>query len=209
MFYFFSYKFLYVFHALKHWFTILKHSVGSSLHPSLIASEFHCELAMKGRNLIVEAMLITLKDSDTTLAGRLVGWVCINNMTIWCRVVALFCPFVDVTYNRTGGTEGDCITEKPSDTISYMRSTNSRRLYRHHCTSWWCQKCTTNNTTPYERSTELMAINGINFRCEILEAIFHLIRVDCDLFAVSNIARSLYKFLLILPEKLRHNWDRI
>lgn len=58
-----------------------------------MAGEVHCEFALNSRNLEVEAMLITIKDSDTTLAKLLVGRVCINFMSIWCIVGAYFCPF--------------------------------------------------------------------------------------------------------------------
>ena len=61
------------------------------MHPSLIAVEEHCEFALEGRNLEVKAMLIKLKDSDTTLAELLVGRFSINNMSIWCSVFVLFC----------------------------------------------------------------------------------------------------------------------
>ena len=90
IFYFCCDKFRYIFHALKDWFTIHKHSVGSSLHPSFVANDYYPVFAMKYRNLVVEAMLVTLKDSDTTISGLLVGRVSTNNMSIWCLVGAFF-----------------------------------------------------------------------------------------------------------------------
>ena len=62
------------------------------MHPSLIACEDHCEFALEGRNLEVEAMLIMLKDSDTTLAGLLASWGCKDSMSIWCLVGLYFGP---------------------------------------------------------------------------------------------------------------------
>ena len=63
------------------------------MHPSLIAGEDHTEFALEGRNLVVKAMLITIKDLDMTLAETLVCRVCMNNMPIWCLVGASFGPF--------------------------------------------------------------------------------------------------------------------
>jgi hypothetical protein len=60
------------------------------VHPSLIAGEDHCEFALDGRNLEVEAFIIAIKDLDMTLAGRLVGRVCIYNMSFWCCVGVSF-----------------------------------------------------------------------------------------------------------------------
>ena len=61
------------------------------MHPSLIAGEDHCEAALEGRNLVVEAMLIAIEDANKTLAELLVGWILINNMSNWCSVVELLC----------------------------------------------------------------------------------------------------------------------
>ena len=61
------------------------------MQPSLIAGEDHCESALEGRNLVVEAMLITIEDSNTTLAELLVGWILINKMSNRCSVVELLC----------------------------------------------------------------------------------------------------------------------
>jgi hypothetical protein len=66
------------------------------LHPSFIASELYSEYAMKYRNLEVEALLFTLKDSNTTIAGALEGRVSTNNMSIWCLVGAFFGPSTPV-----------------------------------------------------------------------------------------------------------------
>jgi hypothetical protein len=41
-------------------------------------------------NLKAESMLITIKDSDATLAGHLEGRVCNNFMSIWCLVDVSF-----------------------------------------------------------------------------------------------------------------------
>jgi hypothetical protein len=75
------------------------------VHPSLIAGEEHSEYALKGRNLVFEAILITIKDSDTSLAGKLVGWVCINNMSIWCLVGSSFGPLYLVAYTLISKSE--------------------------------------------------------------------------------------------------------
>jgi hypothetical protein len=64
------------------------------VHPPLIAGEDNSESALDGCNLVIEAMLISIKDSDTTLAGLLVGRVCINNMSIWCLVGLYLGPFL-------------------------------------------------------------------------------------------------------------------
>jgi hypothetical protein len=70
------------------------------VHPSLIAGEDHSEFALEDRNLEVEAMLITIKDSDMTLANLLVGRVCINNMSVWCLVGLSFGFFnPDIAFN--------------------------------------------------------------------------------------------------------------
>ena len=67
-----------LFHALKETFREIKLSRVSFVHPSLIAGESHGVLALNGRNLVVEAMISTIKDSDTALAGLLPGRICID-----------------------------------------------------------------------------------------------------------------------------------
>jgi hypothetical protein len=63
------------------------------MHPSLIAGEDHSVISLEGRNLEVEAMVITIKNSDASLAELLVGWVRKNKMSIWCLVAVLFFLF--------------------------------------------------------------------------------------------------------------------
>jgi hypothetical protein len=60
------------------------------VHPSLIAGEDDSEFALECGNLEVEAMVVTIEDSNTTLAELLEGWVCINKMSIWCLVSLSF-----------------------------------------------------------------------------------------------------------------------
>ena len=60
------------------------------MHPSLIAGEGHTEYALECCNLIGKAILITIKDSDATLAGHQEGRVCKNFMSIWCLVGVSF-----------------------------------------------------------------------------------------------------------------------
>ena len=70
------------------------------VHPSLIAGEGHGVFALKGSNLVVEAILSTIKDSDTTLAGILQGRICIDSMTSCCFVgETLGSLNPDVTFN--------------------------------------------------------------------------------------------------------------
>jgi hypothetical protein len=76
--------------------------------PSLIAGEDHSKITYDGLNLVVETMLTTIKDSDTTLAGRLVAWICINNMSIFCLVGVSFGPFIpDIIFFWPGYFVGD------------------------------------------------------------------------------------------------------
>jgi len=73
------------------------------MHPSLIGSEDHSEFALKGRNFEIEAVLITIKDSDTALAELLEGRVCIEKMPSWCHVGVTFGPFnPDIAFNLLG-----------------------------------------------------------------------------------------------------------
>jgi hypothetical protein len=67
-------------------FRIFKISIGIRVHPFFIDCEGHSKFAFEGRNLIVEAILITIKDSDIDFAKVKVGGLCINNMSIWCLV---------------------------------------------------------------------------------------------------------------------------
>ena len=60
------------------------------MHPSLMAGKDHTVFALEGRNLVVEAMLTAIEDSNMTLAVLLVGRVCINSMSIWCLVGVSF-----------------------------------------------------------------------------------------------------------------------
>ena len=101
IFYLFCYDLPDVFHALKNSFRIFIISVGSWLHPSLVAGEDHTECALEGSNLAVKAMLISIKDSDSTLTELLVGRVCINNMSIQC-IVGIYFGLLkpDVAFNR-------------------------------------------------------------------------------------------------------------
>ena len=89
-----------LFRALKDTFRVIKLSRGRFVHPSLIAGEFHGVLAFIGRNLVVEAMLSPIKDSDMTVTRFLIGRVCIDNMTRRCLVGGTFGLFVpDIAFN--------------------------------------------------------------------------------------------------------------
>jgi hypothetical protein len=90
IFYFLCYNLPDVCHVLKDLFWIFKISVGGFVHPFLIAGEDHAEYALECCNLKAESMLITIKDSDATLAGHLEGRVCNNFMSIWCLVDVSF-----------------------------------------------------------------------------------------------------------------------
>ena len=103
LFYSFCYYFPDLCHVLKDCFRVFKLSRGRLMHPSLICSEYHSEFALESRNLKVEAVLITIKDSDTTLAKLLAGRVCIYKMPIWCHVGETFGPFnPDIAFNVLG-----------------------------------------------------------------------------------------------------------
>ena len=96
------------------------------MHPSLIAGEDHTEFAFESRNLEFEAILISIKDSDTSLAGLLVGRICINNMSIWCLVGVNFCPFdPDVAFKPIV----DFATAYASDSHAYAESIRNNSLY--------------------------------------------------------------------------------
>ena len=72
------------------------------MYPSLIAGEDHTEFALERRNLEVEALVISFKYSDTTLARLLVGRICINNMSLWCLVGVTFGLFYpDIAFKQT------------------------------------------------------------------------------------------------------------
>ena len=85
------------------------------MHPSLIAGKGHTEFAFESSNLKVEAILITIKDSDPSLAGLLVGRVCSNKMSIRCLVGLYFGPFYpDIAFNQITDFLVDVCTEKAS-----------------------------------------------------------------------------------------------
>ena len=70
------------------------------MHPSLIAGEVHCVLALKGSHLVFEAMLSKIKDSDTAFAGPLPGRFCIDKMARWCLVGENLGPLdPDIAFN--------------------------------------------------------------------------------------------------------------
>lgn len=95
------YNFPEVFNVIRYRFLILKLSSGSSVHPFLIAGEVHSEFALEGCNLVFEAMLVLIKDSDTTLAGLVACGGFDNFMSCWCRILAFFCLFSpDIALNR-------------------------------------------------------------------------------------------------------------
>jgi len=75
------------------------------VHQSLIASEDYFECAYQGRNLVFKAILITIKQSDTTLSGyHLEGWVCINKIS-FLYIVGVFLglfPPVITSLTRVG-----------------------------------------------------------------------------------------------------------
>ena len=87
---FLSYNLPEICHVLFDWLTIVKISRGRWVHPSLMAGKDHTVFALEGRNLVVEAMLTAIEDSNMTLAVLLVGRVCINCMSIWCLVGVSF-----------------------------------------------------------------------------------------------------------------------
>jgi hypothetical protein len=89
-----------LFRALKFTFRVIKLSRGRFVHPFLIAGEVDDVLAFFGRDLVVEAMLSPIKDSDMTVAGLLPGRICIDSMTRWCLVGETFGLFVpDIAFN--------------------------------------------------------------------------------------------------------------
>lgn len=116
IFYVLCYNLPHVFHVLKDWLRIFKISLGRLMYPSLIAGEDYTEFALEGRNLEVEAMLIAMKDSYTTLPGCHVGWVWINNMAIWCLVGLYFGPPNPLIAfeNHIGYFIGNCCTKNAS-----------------------------------------------------------------------------------------------
>jgi hypothetical protein len=70
------------------------------VHPFFIAGEGYGVFALKGSNLVVEAMLSPIKDSDTTLAGLLPGRICIDKMSRWCLVGEILGPLdPDIAFN--------------------------------------------------------------------------------------------------------------
>lgn len=124
-FYFFCYILPEICLVLFDWLTILKISRVSSVHPSLIAGEIHSEFSLEGRNLVLDTMLTTIKDSDKTLARLLVGRVCKNNMSIICLVGASFCPFIPVAFKFTGDPDSATQTRSsPNHSRSKISSSN-------------------------------------------------------------------------------------
>jgi hypothetical protein len=102
------------------------------VHPSLIACEDNSEFALEGRNLEFEAMLITIKDSDTTLAGLLVGRVCINDMSIWCLVGVSFCLiYPDIALKQTA----NCFINFASEYSSGNLAAYTEGAYSAYCTN--------------------------------------------------------------------------
>jgi hypothetical protein len=84
------------------------------VQPSLIAGDHHSEFTLDGRNLVFKAIIITIKKSDTALAGcHLEGWVCINLISFFCIVgmfLGLFSPVI-TSLTRVG----DLIADKSTD----------------------------------------------------------------------------------------------
>jgi hypothetical protein len=90
-----------LFHALKDTFREIKLARVSFVLPSLIACELHGVLALKRRNLVVKAMLSTIKDSDKALTGLLPGRLCIYKMTRRCLIGEILGPFYpDIAFNH-------------------------------------------------------------------------------------------------------------
>ena len=132
-----------VFNVIRYRFLILILSSGSSVHPFLIAGEVHSEFALDGCDLVFEAMLVLIKDSDTTIAGLVAIGGLDNFMSWWCRILAFFKLFSpDITLNRVtffrigfgrtadGGTS--CCSNSAQTSISrsycslYYRTTSNR-----------------------------------------------------------------------------------
>ena len=68
--------------------------------PSLIAGKVHGVLALKGSNLVVEAMLSQIKDSGMALAGLLLGRFFIDMMASFCLIGSTYGPFdPDIAFN--------------------------------------------------------------------------------------------------------------
>ena len=89
-----------LFRALKDTFREIKLARVRFVHPSLIAGEVHGVLALKGSNFVVKAMLSTIKDSETTLAGLLAFRICIDKMAIFCLIGSTYGPFnPDIAFN--------------------------------------------------------------------------------------------------------------
>jgi hypothetical protein len=94
-----------------------------------MAGEDHSEFACIDLNLEFEALLITLKDSDTTIAGRLSGRFCKNNMSFWCYVSLCFGTFYpDIAFNRIADFVADyCTGYGPTKNYFSSKSTKNQR----------------------------------------------------------------------------------
>jgi hypothetical protein len=129
-----------------------------------MAGEDHSKFACIDRDLEFEALLITLKDSDTTIAVLLCGRFCNNNMSFWCYVSLCFGPFyTDIAFNRIAGVFADSCPKSPSE-----YSTNYISFF----------------FLPLLLFFFLLFDRGINCNCEAYGAIFSLILEDWGLFAV-------------------------
>jgi hypothetical protein len=164
-----------------------------------MAGEDHSEFACKDRDLVFEALLITLKDSETTIAGLLGGRFCKNNMSFWCSVSLCFCPFhPDIAFNRIADFVTDCCTDCAYAPTSRSYSHRSKITNSHRCCKY--SNCSSSNTpnSPSEYSTNFISFflpllllfffllfeRGINCYCKALGAIFHLILDNNGLFDV-------------------------
>jgi len=103
-----------------------------------MAGEDHSEFACIDRDLEFEALLITLKDSDKTIAGLIGGRFCKNNMSFWCYVSLCFGPFFpDIAFNRIADFSADIFTDfGPTNYCCSLKNkiSSSQSWYKYcHC----------------------------------------------------------------------------
>jgi hypothetical protein len=138
-----------LFRALKDTFREIKLSRVRFVHPSLIAGEVDGVLALKGSNLVVEAMLSTIKDFDMALAGLLPGRFCIYKMASFCLIGSTYGPFdPDIAFNIIFPRLKFfliCLTIFNNDTNSRYdtESCTGKGSYQG---TFWTQECTNSNT---------------------------------------------------------------
>ena len=144
------YNFPEVFNVIRYRFLVLKLSSLSFVHPFLIAGEVHSDITLDGCNLVFKAMLVLLKDSDTSLAGLGVCGGFDNFMSCWCRILARFCLFspditlnrdtifrIGITFGRTADSGTSCCTNSAQAPISRSYCSLNYRTTSNRC----CKYC--------------------------------------------------------------------